>query len=117
MPMIQNIIDNQVYYGHCLYDGEYTYYTSCVETPRDEQPPQGLLKLQIPTNNYWVFKYVALHSNRTITYTEFSHIFRTVYQWLAVENQPYPEYHFEKINDRLCGESYCELDLYFPASK
>jgi AraC family transcriptional regulator len=117
-PLIKNISDNHTYYGHVLYDGAYSYYTACAQVAQDARPPAGLIKFQIPTNKYWVFKYIGLHSNREIAYTEFAHMFDAVYRWFNTVKQTRSSiYHLEKVDDNDCTQTYCELDLYYPISE
>ena len=110
--LIENVINDRVYYGHVLYDWPYVYYTSCVETPEDEPVPEGLTKIHIPENQYWAFKYIGLHNPRKTTFRDFLHIYQAAEQWLP--RQAPRAYHFEKIDSDACDENYCELDLYYP---
>ncbi len=115
MPLIGNK-NEQVYYGHCLYVGSgYCDYTAGVETPENESPLEGLTAIRIPANTYWVFKYIGLHSPRKTTFLDFYHIIEASGKWFDIAGYQVPIYHFEKIDDDICTESYCELDLYFPA--
>ena len=118
--LIKNIADDQVYYGYIQYDGEYSYYTACKEVPEDEEPPQGLVKIQIPASKYYVFKYIGLHPIREIGLKDFHCIIETAGKFYETTKQSMKQsmpwkYHFEKIDARNNTESYCEMSFYFPA--
>lgn len=35
--------------------------------------------------------------------------------WLPTTSfQPTRQYHFERMNQRICKKDYCEADIYFP---
>jgi AraC family transcriptional regulator len=115
--LIQNKIE-PVYYGHTLYDPDGGCdYTAGAEVPENEPPTEGLCAVQIPTNTYWVFKYIGLHSPYKITSPDFSYIKEAAMNWFTIAGQKRLPYHFERIDERICSESYCEMDLYFPIAE
>jgi len=116
---IDGRVIDESYYGHVRYgENAHNYYTASVEVQSDAQPPEGMVKLEVPASGYWVFRYVGLFAPEKMTFMDFAHIFGHVYKWFETAGQePTFPYHFEKISERFKNRPYCELDLYFPISE
>jgi AraC family transcriptional regulator len=118
-PLIKNIIDPSVYYGHSLYDSEDMYWFTCCaqiggKTPPPEETPPEMVTLQIPANNYLVFKFIKISDVRRIVDSETTYIFDAAWKWMCITGYQRPAYHFIKIDISKLTESYFELDYYFP---
>jgi AraC family transcriptional regulator len=124
-PLIKNVIEPNVTYGHCLYDNEDMYwFTACVHTEGEtyfgnetlipEETPPGMATFQIPANNYWVFKFIKLNNTRRTLNSDTDDIFDSARKWFSTTGHQRPVYHFMKTDLSTETEYYLESDIYFP---
>ena len=112
-------VDTNTYYGLVKYfrgDMEYNIYVPSFEVNDKNIIPEGLTINKIPKHTYAVFKYIGIHSPYLITITKLIDLLdyitktwgsNTIHNWTTM-------FHFEKINNNICNDNYCELELYFP---
>ena len=119
---IKNAVNTAVYYGLVRYTDEdwlHNYYMASTETSVLNKSEPPLESVEIPRNEYAVFKYIGLHSAYGITYKlllELYHYIMSVWRWHSTLSGDFP-YHFERIDMARCGENYCEMDIYMPVRK
>lgn len=117
-PELKNVVNEEVYYGLVIYyDKESAdYYMPSVEisVPFDSNPVfecQRIARL-----NYAVFRYAGFHSPEELTMKLLFEIYAAIEKiWMpSTSFRPAGEFHFERIDLRLCCEDYCQADIYFP---
>jgi len=108
-----------VYYGYTMQDferEESSRYFTGVEIDEETTLPEGFQCLDIPENNYIIFKFVGNFPATEITWQHLKDIwnFRDYYieKYHGITERIYG--YFEYIDETICDENYCELDLYVP---
>jgi AraC family transcriptional regulator len=117
--LIKNVIEPNVFYGHSSYDSEPDMYwfTCGVQTGSEGAPeeiPQGMVTVQIPANNYLVFRFIKNTDIRRILNAEGDHIYEAAWKWIDITGYEKTPYSFLKVDLSKLTESYFEMDLYFP---
>lgn len=118
LPYIDNAVDKNVYIGYTSYTDNHSYsnfYTSSIEVEGTEKTEPLLTVHKIPTNEYAVFRYIGLHSPYEVTFATLRDLYLYIGQWKLdtsyVQSNPY---HFERMDLKVCGKKYCEMDIYVP---
>lgn len=117
-PLIKDTVDENVYIGYVRYSDNPTqgnYYTTGTEVSGNVPAKSPMITVEIPTNNYAVFRYVGLHSPYDITFATLLDLYNYINNWK--QNTAYKQvapYHFERIDLTACSDSYCEMDIYVP---
>lgn len=119
LPVIENKMEEDIYIGLVLYTSNPQYsndYIPSVQTSvlNNIEPP--FVHYTIPSNEYAVFRYIGFHSPHNISYETLKELYNYISEsWH--KNTAYKrssKYHFEKIDFRICSDSYCEMDVYIP---
>lgn len=115
---LKNVTNDHIYYGFITYYDNITanYYMPSVEVTVPFDSDSIFTCHTVGRSDYAVFRYVGLHSPEELTiklllevYDKIDHI------WLPKTGfVPASNFHFERINQRLCHKDYCEVDIYFP---
>lgn len=117
-PFIKNAINEHLYYGLVTYHDFYTadYYMPSVEVSEPFDSDSVFTCQTIEHSDYAVFRYVGLHSPEELTMKLLYEIYEVIETvWLPTTSfQPTRQYHFERMNQRICKKDYCEADIYFP---
>lgn len=117
-PLIKDKVDENVYIGYVRYSDNPTYgnyYTTGTEVTGNFVAEPPMITVAIPTHDYAVFRYVGLHSPYEITFATLLDLYNHINKWKqsTTYKQAAP-YHFERIDLTICGDSYCEMDIYVP---
>jgi AraC family transcriptional regulator len=118
---IKNALQSDIYIGLVEYiigDENSAYYIPSLQVSKPDDIPLDMICHQVPTNKYGVFKYIGLHH---ASHTNTSNLLATlnyIYEeWLPktgyLQSAPY---HFERINEKVSRDDYCEIEIYIPVS-
>jgi AraC family transcriptional regulator len=116
---IDNILYPDIYIGLVDYktdDIAYSFYMPSVQVSMPGRLPEDIICHKVPTNKYAVFKYIGLHHARNTNIKSLYDTFKYIYmEWLPKSgySQSAP-YHFEKLDESVSREDYCEVELYIP---
>ncbi len=90
-------------------------YIPCVETVVLNKPEAPFVAMELPAQEYAVFRYVGLHAPTQLDYRTLKELYDYTDYWLKnskhIQCQPY---HFERMDLSICSDSYCEMDIYIP---
>ncbi len=116
---IENVIYPDTYIGFVDYKtGEegFTYYLPSVQVSAKGHIPEDMTFHKVPTGKYAVFKYIGLHHARQINIGNLYDTFQYIYDdWLPKSGYSQSAaYHFEKCDESISREDYCELELFIP---
>jgi AraC family transcriptional regulator len=119
--LVSNAVNPEVYIGHVGYLGagrERSRYTPSVEVSPGGEIPEGMSLIAVPTNKYAVFTYIGNHHPRFTAISRYYSMYRYIFdEWLP--KSPYSladRYHFERIDNTIGRDDYCELELFIPIS-
>lgn len=118
LPQMKYKKDENIYFGYVIYTShpEYSnYYVTAVEVQKMCAVDLPLRTYEIPANEYAVFRYVGLHSPYEVTYATLESLYNHIDDWK--KNTDYRQaapYHFERMDLKVCSDSYCEMDIYVP---
>ncbi|MBI9011491.1 MAG: helix-turn-helix domain-containing protein [Clostridiales bacterium] len=108
-----------VYYGYTMEDferEESSKYFTGVEIDEHTILPEGFQCIDIAENNYIMFKLIGNFPASEITWKHLDEIwtFRDFYmeKYHGITERIYG--YFEYIDETVCDDNYCELDLYVP---
>lgn len=111
--------NSNAYYGYTMEDfekEESSIYLTGVEIDEQTILPEGFQCIEVPENNYIMFKFVGNFPPSEITWKHLKDIwnFRDYYisKYHGITERIYG--YFEYLDDTICDENYCELDLYVP---
>jgi AraC family transcriptional regulator len=92
-------------------------YIPCVETTVLNKADPPFVAMELPAQEYAVFRYVGFHSPLELNYKTMKELYDYTDFWLlnTKHKQPVP-YHFERMDLSVCSDSYCEMDIYIPIS-
>jgi AraC family transcriptional regulator len=78
--------------------------------------PEGMTRVDLPTQKYAAFKYIGFRHPRLVTVNEYRHIYEYIYaSWFAKSAyRPGGDFRFESISEAIARDDYCEVDLYIP---
>jgi AraC family transcriptional regulator len=121
IPLIENVINPDIYIGLVEYVDEiadYTFYTPSVQVSSPGRLPQDMIYKKIQTNKYAVFKYVGLHNIRHTNINNLTDTIGYIYKnWFAKSGYYRSDlYHFERIDEKYSKQDYCELQICVPVS-
>ncbi len=116
---IRNIIQPHIYIGLVEYitdEAGYSYYIPSVQVSGPGSLPKDMVIHKIPTNKYAIFKYIGLHHAKQTNIANLHFTLFYIYSdWLPKSgySQSAP-YHFERFDENLTTDDYCEVDIYIP---
>lgn len=116
---IRNAVNSNIYYGYTYRDNTCvtsTYYLSGLEVNEKSIIPDNFIKIDVPTSNYTVFKFIGFFPPEQITWRHMVDIwiFKDDYLLKNKNININTFFQFEYINMDICTDNYCELDLYIP---
>lgn len=118
--LIPNVPHPDVYIGltNEIKDHHSTYQPS-VEVTSLEQIPEGLSGIEIPANQYAVFKFVCDFHPSLIHIDHLDSVWTFIDEyWQSHSGYVKSDaYYFERIDGSLAQEHYGELDIYIPAKQ
>lgn len=119
---IENTLYSNIYIGFVdlvTSDSSFTYYMPSVQVSDPGNTiPAGMVCQRVPTNKYAVFKYIGLHHARQTNINNLYNTLRYIYEeWFPKSgySQSAP-YHFERYDDTISRDDYCEFEIYIPVS-
>lgn len=121
LPLVANRINDEVYIGLVRYSSNPKYsneYIPCVQISSINKIETPFVAYTLPLHEYAVFKYIGLHSADKISYETLKELYDYIeFNWQNSTAYKQTEtYHFEKVDLRICSDSYCEMDVYIPIS-
>ncbi|WMJ21980.1 helix-turn-helix domain-containing protein [Paludicola sp. MB14-C6] len=116
---IENALSYDVIYGLVTYSENpslHNFYMPSVEVIKPTIIREPFSCKTIPTSKYAVFKYIGFHPSKDITILELDAIYNVLDEWIFNSEvyESYSNYHFERIDNTICSDNYCELDIYLP---
>lgn len=117
---IKNAVNTHTYFGfveHTI-DPSYNYYTPSLQVKGPEMVPEGMVCHKVPTSKYALFKYIGLHHAMFTHINNLQDTFRFIYgEWFPKSGytQAAP-YHFERIDEKISRDDYCEVEMYIPVA-
>jgi len=119
LPTINNKINEEVYIGLVIYSSNPQYsndYIPAVETSVINKIKAPFVNYTIPSNQYAVFRYIGFHSPHDITYETLKELYNYIMgHWQkSTAYKKLNDYHFERIDLKICSDNYCEMDVYMP---
>lgn len=119
LPLL-SAINKDLYIGLVRYTGHSDYgndYIPCTEVTDIKELGPPFAGFTIPAQEYAVFRYIGFHSPYDITYATLLDLYDYIYRWkIYTKYLQLKHFHFERMNLKLCGKSYCEMDIYIPIS-
>ncbi len=118
---ISNAVNPHVYFGlveNIPGEPDCNFYTPSVQVLSGAGIPQGMVCHKLPTQKYAVFKYIGLHHAMHTHINNLLDTLRYIYgEWLPVSGYaPAVPYHFERIDERITRQDYCEVEIYVPVA-
>lgn len=116
---IENIINPNIYIGLVDYktgDHAYSNYMPSVQVSAPGRIPEGMTFHKVPTGKYAIFRYIGLHHAKHTNIKNLTDTLKYIYQeWMPRSgySQSAP-YHFERFDESISREDYCEVDIYIP---
>lgn len=122
MPLVKDKIDEKVYIGLVKYseNPEYSnYYISSVEVASHQVVSEPLQCYRVPTNTYAVFKYIGFHPYKEININTLGQVYHYIdFEWVPkTKYNGKREYHFERVDLKVCSENYCEAEIFMPITE
>ncbi len=119
MPQIKDKVYESVYIGLVKYSArpEYSnFYIPSVEVSSFQNVSEPFLCLSMPMNTYAVFKYIGFHSFMEINIRTLMEVYNCIdFEWAPKTSYVLAgDYHFERIDSKVCSESYCEAEIFMP---
>lgn len=117
-PELENVINEHIYYGLVIYFNFYEadYYMPSVEVSIPFENYRDFTCQTIEQSDYAVFRYVGFHSPQELTIKQLVEVYEVIETvWMPKTSfELLHQYHFERMDQRICREDYCEVDLYYP---
>ncbi|WP_199884060.1 AraC family transcriptional regulator [Anaerosinus massiliensis] len=116
---ITNPVDSQVYFGYTDWrDSENgcIYYMPSLQVHDLKQVPKHMEGVVIPAHNYVIFHFVGFFRPDDINGRQIGRLLVHMYsKWIFNSGYKFADtFRFEYINNHLCKDHYCELDIYQP---
>jgi len=116
---IKNPVDSQVYFGYTDWsdtDNGCIYYMPSLQVHDLKQIPSNMEGIVIPAHNYVVFHFVGFFRPDDINGRQIGRLLVHMYsKWIFNSGYKFADtFRFEYINNHLCKDNYCELDIYQP---
>jgi AraC family transcriptional regulator len=116
---IKNPVDSQVYFGYTDWgdsDNGCIYYMPSLQVHDLNQVPGNMEGVIIPAHNYVVFHFVGFFRPDDINGRQIGRLLVHMYsKWIFNSGYQFADtFRFEYINNHLCKDNYCELDIYQP---
>lgn len=116
---IKNPVDSQVYFGYTDWsdtDHGCIYYMPSLQVHDLKQIPNHMEGIIIPAHNYVVFHFVGFFRPDDINGRQIGRLLVHMYsKWIFNSGYKFADtFRFEYINNHLCKDNYCELDIYQP---
>lgn len=116
---ITNPVDSQIYFGYTDWsdtDNGCIYYMPSLQVPDIEHLPDNMEGIAIPAHKYVIFRFVGFFRPDDINGRQVGRLLVHMYsKWIFKSGYKFADtFRFEYINNNLCKDNYCELDIYQP---
>ncbi|MBP2630461.1 MAG: transcriptional regulator with only domain, AraC family [Firmicutes bacterium] len=116
---IKNPVDSQVYFGYTDWSDSENgciYYMPSLQVHDLKDVPTNMEGVVIPAHNYVVFHFVGFFRPDDINGRQIGRLLVHMYsKWIFNSGYKFADtFRFEYINNHLCKDNYCELDIYQP---
>lgn len=116
---ITNPVDSQVYFGYTDWsdtDNGCIYYMPSLQVQDLNDIPDNMEGIAIPANKYVIFRFVGFFRPDDINGRQIGRLLVHMYsKWIFKSGYKFADtFRFEYINNKLCKDNYCELDIYQP---
>ncbi|MDP9701592.1 AraC family transcriptional regulator [Paenibacillus intestini] len=118
--LIPNVLHDNVYIGLTNeIEEHYSTYQPSVEVTSLEEIPEELNGIEVPANQYAVFKFVCDFHPSLINIDHLDSVWTFIDEyWQSHSGYSKSDaYYFERIDGSLAQEHYGELDIYIPAKQ
>lgn len=119
---IANSSDTEIYFGYTDWrenDNGYIYYMPSLKVSDLSEIPAGMQGIFIPAHEYVIFRFVGFFHPDEINGRQIGRLLVHMYsKWIFKSGYQFADkFRFEYINNQLCKDNYCELDIYQPIKK
>jgi AraC family transcriptional regulator len=116
---IKNPVNSQVYFGYTDWSDSENgciYYMPSLQVHDLKDVPTNMEGVVIPAHNYVVFHFVGFFRPDDINGRQIGRLLVHMYsKWIFNSGYKFADtFRFEYINNHLCKDNYCELDIYQP---
>ena len=116
---IINSVDPEIYFGYTDWSDSNNgciYYMPSLQVADLNQIPDGMEGIAIPAYKYVVFRFVGFFRPDEINGRQIGRLLVHLYsKWALKSDYDFADtFRFEYINNNLCKDNYCELDIYQP---
>lgn len=116
---IINSVDSQIYFGYTDWsdtDNGCIYYMPSLQVHDFEHMPDNMEGITIPAYKYVIFRFVGFFRPDDINGRQVGRLLVHMYsKWIFKSGYKFADtFRFEYINNNLCKDNYCELDIYQP---
>lgn len=116
---ITNAVDPDVYFGYTDWsdaDNGYIYYMPSLQVQDILHVPENMDGILVPSHKYVIFRFVGFFRPDEINGRQIGRLLVHMYsKWIFQSGYKFADtFRFEYINNNLCKDNYCELDIYQP---
>ncbi len=116
---ITNPVDSEVYFGYTDWsdtDNDCIYYIPSLQVQDLDHIPDNMDGITIPAHKYVIFRFVGFFRPDDINGRQVGRLLVHMYsKWIFKSGYKFADtFRFEYINNKLCKDNYCELDIYQP---
>lgn len=117
---ITNPVDADIYYGYTDWSNAgYIYYMPSLKVEDLSHIPEGMYGIQVPSHKYVIFRFVGFFRPDDINGRQIGRLLVHMYsKWIFKSGYRFADtFRFEYINNNLCKDNYCEMDIYQPITE
>jgi len=116
---ILNPVDPEIYFGYTDWSDRINgaiYYMPGLQVQDLKHIPAGMEGISIPAHKYVVFRFVGFFHPDELNGRKVGRLLVHLYsKWIFKSGYKFADqFRFEYINNALCKDNYCELDIYQP---
>lgn len=116
---ITNATDSEIYFGYTDWSGSdngYIYYMPSLKVSDLSSIPDNMNGIFIPAHKYVIFRFVGFFRPDDINGRQVGRLLVHMYsKWIFKSGYKFADtFRFEYVNNNLCKDNYCELDIYQP---
>lgn len=116
---ILNPVDPEIYFGYTDWSDRMNgaiYYMPGLQVQDLNHIPAGMVGISIPAHKYVVFRFVGFFHPDELNGRKVGRLLVHLYsKWIFKSGYKFADqFRFEYINNALCKDNYCELDIYQP---
>jgi AraC family transcriptional regulator len=116
---ISNPVDPEIYFGYTDWSDHVNgaiYYMPGLQVQDLNHIPAGMEGISIPAHKYVIFRLVGFFHPAELNGRKVGRLLVHLYsKWIFKSGYKFADqFRFEYINNALCKDNYCELDIYQP---